>query len=307
MKPINRTMGLAEWSMLLTFSAVWGASFYFTALALVDMPVLTLSVARMVVAVSILYLAIRLSGEAVPRGWGLWRDFAVMGFFNSGLPFLLVVWAQKSVPGGLAAIIIASTPIWTVVAAHFFTSDEKVDAGKVAGVLLGMAGVVLVIGPSFLSAMSGNLIAQFACLCAAFLYAFGGIYGRRFRARNLSPFVLAFGQGAASLSIQLPLALLIDHPWSLPVPGLSAWGGIFGVALLSTVVANLIYYRLLSSAGATNMLLSSFLAPVSAILLGVLLLGEHLTPWHFGGMMLIGIGLACIDGRALKRLRSVPA
>lgn len=181
--------------------------------------------------------------------------------------------------------------------AHLLTTDERLTRGKAIGVVVGLAGVVTMLGADLLSGLGTALAAQLACLAAALSYAFAGVFGRRFRRMGVPPLATAAGQVTASTLMLLPLALLVDRPWTLPVPGWEGWGALVGIGLLSTALAYVLYFRILAAAGATNLLLVTFLIPVSAILLGALVLGERLEPRHFGGMAIIGLGLACIDGR----------
>jgi drug/metabolite transporter (DMT)-like permease len=223
---------------------------------------------------------------------------------NNALPFCLIVWGQTQIASGLAAILNATTPLWTVLLAHALTRDERINAEKAAGVLVGFAGVAAMIGPALLAEIGADALAQLAVLAAAVSYAFAGIYGRRFRAMGVPPLVTATGQVTASTLLLLPLALAVDRPWQLALPGPTTVAAVLGFALLSTALAYVLYFRLLASAGATNLLLVTFLIPVSAILLGALVLGERLTARQLLGMALIGAGLAAIDGRLLRRLRA---
>jgi drug/metabolite transporter (DMT)-like permease len=186
--------------------------------------------------------------------------------------------------------------------AHVLTRDERLTPSRLAGVIVGFAGVVLMIGPAALEGIGTNVLAQLACLAAALSYAFAGVFGRRFKRMGVAPIATAAGQVTASTLMLLPVALLVDRPWTLPQPSLPAWGAVLGLAALSTALAYVLYFRILATAGATNLLLVTFLIPVSAILLGSLMLEERLHPTHFLGMALIGAGLAGIDGRLLTRV-----
>ena len=185
--------------------------------------------------------------------------------------------------------------------AHLLTPDERLTPPKAAGVAVGFAGAVVTVGPDALGGLGAGVTAQLACLAGALTYAFAGIFGRRFRRMGVAPMATAAGQVCASTVLLLPLMLLVDRPWTLATPHAATWAAVLGVGLLSTALAYVLYFRILAAAGATNLLLVTFLIPVSAILLGALVLGETLLPRHLGGMALIGAGLACIDGR-LPRL-----
>jgi len=170
---------------------------------------------------------------------------------------------------------------------------------RLVGVLIGLSGVVMIIGTDALKGLGADVLAQFAVLGAAICYSLAGVFGRRFRRLGISPLITATGQVSASTVLLLPLAILADKPWRLPVPSIEIWGAVLGLALVSTAFAYIIFFRVLASAGVTNIMLVTFLIPVSAILLGVTFLGEHIQIKHLVGMGLIGLGLAAIDGRAL--------
>jgi drug/metabolite transporter (DMT)-like permease len=171
-------------------------------------------------------------------------------------------------------------------------------------VLIGFVGVATMIGPAAFGGAVSNLWGQIAVLGAAISYSFAGIFGRRFKAMGVPPLMTATGQISSSTLMLIPAALLIDKPWTLAMPSLGTWGALVGIALLSTALAYLIFFRILATAGATNLALVTFLIPVSAILLGSLILGEQLEIKHFAGMAMIAAGLAAIDGRLFRRLRT---
>ena len=301
---VNRTMTAAEWAMLLALSVLWGGSFFFTGIAVKELPPLTIVVLRVGLAAAILYVTIRLVGVRMPRDAATWAAFVGMGLLNNAIPFCLIVWGQTHIASGLAAILNATTPLFTVIVAHVLTDDERMTGSRLAGLLIGLAGVVVIIGPGALQSLGNDVLAQFAVLAAAVSYAFAGVFGRRFRKLGIVPMAAATGQVTASTIMLLPLALLVDRPWTLPMPSAETWAAIFGTAALSTALGYILYFRILATAGATNLLLVTFLIPVSAILLGALVLGERLSPPHFLGMALIGAGLAAIDGRLMKLRRA---
>ena len=304
--PINRTMTSPEWAMLIVLSVLWGGSFFFTGVALMELPPLTIVLLRVALAAVILNSALSALGLWMPRDGRVWAAFFGMGLLNTAAPFCLIVWGQSHIASGLAAILNATTPFSTVIVAHFMTADEKMTGKRLAGVLLGLLGIVLMIGPEALKGLGANVLAQCAVLTAAVSYALAGVFGRRFKRMGVAPMVTATGQVTASTLMLLPVALLEDRPWTLTMPSLPVWGAVVGLAALSTAVAYILYFRILASAGATNLLLVTFLIPVSAILLGSLALGERLDPKHFLGMALIGAGLAAIDGRLLRLVRREP-
>ena len=291
-------MALRVWLWLLSLSVLWGGSFFFAKVALGELGPFAVVFARVALAALALSLVVPLRRDAP------WPAYFAMGFLNNALPFSLIFWGQTEIASGLASILNATTPLFTLVVAHFLTADEKIDRTKIAALLTGLLGVVVLIGPDALTG-GAALCAQAACLAAALSYAFAGVYGRRFRRLGIAPTEAAAGQVTASAVLILPIMLIVDPPWLLPAPpSLVVWLALAGLALLSTALAYVLYFRILEAAGATNLLLVTFLIPVTAILLGALVLGERLEPRHFAGMALIGVGLALIDGRIAGLLRA---
>jgi len=299
---INTSMGASQWAILVTLSFLWGASFFFNGVAVAELPVLTVVVVRVALAAAILQVALRLTGRRIRRDPRLWGTFFAMALINNVMPFSLIVWSQSHIASGLAAIVNATTPLFTVLVAHVFTRDEKLSAGRITGVVIGLSGVAIMIGLDALETLGVNVAAQIASLCAALCYASGAVFGRRFREMNVTPLETATGQVTASSAMLIPVMLLVDQPWTLPMPGPGVIAALIGVAALSTALAYILYFRLLATAGATNVLLVTFLVPIVAILLGTLFLDEVLQPQHLLGMALIGLGLAAIDGRPGRRL-----
>jgi drug/metabolite transporter (DMT)-like permease len=300
---LNRGMGRSEWSMLLLLSVLWGGSFFFAAILVKSLPPFTIVLLRVGLAAVLLNVLALSLGMRMPAAFTAWRSFFIMGLLNNAIPFSLIVWGQGHIASGLAAILNATTPIFTVIVAHLSTDDEKITMNRGVGIVLGFFGVVILTGPDALQGLGTNLLAQIAVLMAALCYAFAGVYGRRFRAMGIAPLLTATGQVTASAVMLFPVTMLIEHPWTLPMPGLPAWAALAGTAVLSTAVGYVIYFRILATAGATNLLLVTFLIPVSAITMGALGLGERLAVRHFAGLAVIAAGLAAIDGRLLSRVR----
>lgn len=298
------SMGGAEWAMLLALSVLWGGSFFFIGVAVRELPTLTIVALRVGLAAVALWAFVLLAGRRVPRGHAAWVAFLGMGLLNNAVPFTLIVWGQHGIASGLASILNATTPLFTIVVAGLLLPDEPPSARKLAGVAVGLLGVALMIGLDAFAGLGAHVLAQLAVLGGALSYAFAGVYGRRFRRLGVDPVVTAAGQVTASTVVLAPLALLVEHPWALPAPSAATWGAIGGLALLSTAVAYILFFTILERAGATSLSLVTFLIPVSAILLGAAVLGERLGWAHALGMLLIGLGLAAIDGRMLGRWRS---
>ncbi len=297
-------MSARVWFWLLSLSVLWGGSFFFAKVAVGELRPLTVVFGRVALAAFALNLSLWLTGQSIFRRETPWAAFMIMGLLNNLVPFSLIFWGQTQIASGLVSILNATTPLFTLVVAHLATRDEKMNAARLAALLVGVAGVAVLVGPDLLIGDRLGSMGQLACLGAAFSYALAGVYGRRFRAMAVSPLQAASGQLTASTLLILPIMLIVDRPWLLPVlPGATTWAALTGLALLSTALAYILYFRILAAAGATNLLLVTFMIPVTAILLGALVLGERLASRHFAGMVLIGLSLAAVDGRILRFLR----
>ncbi len=293
--PINRQMTAYEWGLISVLALIWGGTFFFTEVGLEELKPFTFVLGRVGIAAIALWTVVYLTGNRMPVSLTKWRAFFVMGGLNNLIPFSLIVWGQTEISSSLASILNATTPIFAVVIAHFLTADEKISKNRIVGALAGTVGVLIMIGPSALSGADGALLAQLAVLGAAISYSFAGVYGRQFS--DLPPLVTAAGQVTASTVLLFPIAMIVDRPWELAMPKIETWGAVFGIAILCTSIAYIIYFRILRTAGATNLMIVTLLVPVSAIWLGVVFLGESLSVEQIIGMLLIGIGLLAIDGR----------
>ena len=298
-----KTMGTTEWLLLVTLSVLWGGSFFFNAVALEDLPPLTVVLARVAIAAGALWLVIAFTGQRAASPRGLWLAFFAMGALNNAIPFTLIVWGQTRIGSGLASILNATTPLFTVIFAHWLTHDEPMTPARFTGVIFGLLGVVVMIGARTIEQLGLEVAAQLAVVGAAISYAFAGIFGRRFK--ETPPLMTAAGQLSASAIMMLPLVLFVDRPWDLAAPAPQTWGAVFGLAVFSSALAYVIYFRILARAGPTNLLLVTFLVPVSALVLAITILGEALEARQVTGMVLIALGLAAIDGRPLAACLAV--
>jgi drug/metabolite transporter (DMT)-like permease len=293
----NPTMRLTEWLLLVVLSVLWGGAFFFVGVIGTTLPPFTVVLGRNGLAALVLLAYMRLRGGHIPTSLRLWGAFLVMGALTSLIPHSLIVWGQRHIASGLAAILVSTTPLFSVILTHFLTDEERMTSSRVAGVLLGLVGVIVLIGPEALWGVGHHGLAQLAVLGAALAYACSGVYGRRFAA--LSPVVAAAGQITGTTALVLPLALAVEQPWTFH-PTLVTWGAMLGLALVSTAAAGLLFFHILAVSGTTNVMLVNFLVPISAVLLGSLVLGEQLNWTIFAGMALVFMGLATIDGRLLS-------
>ena len=286
-----------EWFRLLLLSFLWGGSFLFYRILATELPPFSTVFSRVLIGggAILLWLKARNTAVVIPRG--LWGRLIILSLLNNVIPFTLFAWGETRVSGGTASILNAMTPMFVVLVSGLILRTEPLTSRRILGVLSGLAGVTALVGPDAI--LGADLLGQAACLLAALSYGFALPFGRTIK--GLSPTVLAAAQLCTSTLVLLPLVLLFDQPWTLAEPSASTWGAVFGLGLLSTGVAYIIFFGLLATAGATNLSLVTLLVPISALMLGRLVLDEPITPSAIFGMVLIAIGLAAIDGRLFRR------
>lgn len=292
-------MTLRDWGQLLLLGAIWGGSFFFARIAVAEMHPLVLVLFRVAIAAIALQLYLAIRGPSFRLALPHTGLFFLLAFANNVVPFSLIFAGQTALGAGVASVLNATTPFWTLILANALTSDEKLSWNKLAGIGLGIAGTAVMIGPGLLAGLGGPVWAKFALIGASLSYAVALMIARRFKGVP-SP-VIATGQLTASTIIMIPVMLLTYGPAGLFSASPPVWAAVFALALLSTAFAYILYFNLVASAGATNASLVTLIVPASAILLGLLFLGERLALFEFCGMALIAFGLVTIDGRLFGR------
>lgn len=300
-RPVAPAMSLKSGLLLLLLAAVWGATFFFAEIALTEVPPLTITLFRVMLAVPLLALIVWIRGLRIPRGARIWGAYLVMGALNNAIPFSLIFWGQTQINSGLASILNATTAMFGAVVAGLLLKDEPLTMNKLLGAVLGIAGVAFIMGPGALTDFNPANLAQIAILGATLSYAFAGVWGRIALSRQ-PPLVNALGMLVGSTLLMLPVVLLTD---GVPSLNLSApvWAALLGMATLSTALAYVLYFAILAMAGAANLLLVTLLIPAFAISLGVLFLGERMEPSAWIGFGIIALGFAVTDGRLFRRKR----
>jgi drug/metabolite transporter (DMT)-like permease len=293
-------MRTTEWLLLLFLSVLWGATFFFIAIAGPAIPPFTLVLARVGIAALVLLPLMFLVGQRLPSGLADWQPFIVLAIINNVIPFTLIVYGQQRIASGLAAVLNATTPLFALMVARLL-AGEVLTANKVVGVALGVAGVGVLVGPEALSSDASSVIGMLCILGGALSYAFAALWMRRLR--HIPPLVSSAAQLACSTAMLLPLAMAIDRFWLLPLPGAPALLAAAALAVVSTALAYIVFFRISATAGPANVMLVTLLIPVTATALGVLILGERLTGNQVAGALVIASGLIVIDGRLLARLR----
>jgi drug/metabolite transporter (DMT)-like permease len=296
-------MTLREWFWIVFLGAVWGGSFIFNALLIRELSPLWVTAFRVGIGALGCWLFLMAMRKSVPRDPVLWLKLGLLGVLNYAIPFALFPLAQAQLASGVAAIINALTPIMTVIVSHFWLNGERMTWSKTVGVVAGFTGVAILASPALLADGNSRVWAIGACLLATLCYALALNIVRSFR--DVEPTALTSIALTGSAVAAIPLALAKD---GLPVMVLpSSWAAALAIGLISTAFTFQIMYRLLPLVGATNFSTTTLIAPISAIILGTLFLGETILPSHLLGMAVIFLGLTFIDGRLPRLLRGLVA
>ncbi len=286
-----------DWSRLVFLSVLWGGTFFFTGVALKELPPLTLVFLRLSIAALILLPMLWINRIPFPVGIAGWRPYAIMALINNVMPFSLIVMGQTYIPGGTASVVNATTPVFTVLVAAAF-GEERLILRRVAGVLLGLCGVVILKGYDF-DLGSRQSIGIALCLGATICFGFSALWATR-KLAGSPPIGTATFQLISASVMMLVLAAVFDRPWQLQVPGHVTWLAVLGLASLSTALAFIIFFQIVIRSGASNVMLVTLLVPVSAILLGYFILDERIEGREIIGALVIGSALLVMDGRVFR-------
>jgi drug/metabolite transporter (DMT)-like permease len=297
----NPKLDGTSWAMIAAMSLLWGSAFLLIEIGLRTIEPNTLVFLRMAIAAPFMLLFLTLTNERLPRGWRSWQQLFVLGALNAAFPFILFFWGQQYLDSGYASILNATTPLWGVVVAHFLTDDEKATPLRILGVLLGLGGIIVMVGPEAMKGLSNSLLAQIACIVSTLFYGYAAIYGRRLGQSSMTPMVVATGQVMTAGLIMVPVMLWFDRPWERPIPSTESLLAALALGIPATAIAYIFYFKTIDRAGATNAMLVAFIMPVIAVLLGIAFLGEVLTGGQVIGAALIAAGLIAIDGRLLSK------
>jgi drug/metabolite transporter (DMT)-like permease len=281
---------LADYGMLLFLGLVWGSGFLFIGVAVKTIPPITLAALRCLIGAMVLLAAARAMGHAIPWQPRAWLSYLAMGLTNSAIPFILIAAGQTRIDVGLASILIATVPIFTLILAHFFTEDRTTPR-KAVGTLLGFSGIVLLIGPAALAGMAAGVSGQLMVVGGALCFAITQILVKRHKGGT--PVVNAACSLACSALWTVPLAFLIEQPWQAE-PTLAGIGSLLALGILSTGLSHLVFFLLIHSTGPSFVTLNNFIAPPVGVAWGILLLGEN-PPWTAYvalGVILAGIAVA---------------
>lgn len=299
-------MSRPQWLLLFALSVLWGGSFFFVGVAVKELPAFTIVLVRVGLAAAFLMPVVLMLGLRLPATFAAWSPFLVMGLLNNVLPFSFITLGQRTVASGVASVLNATTPLFTLVIVHVF-AGERLEMRKLIGVVVGVLGVAILMGWREVGNDAVALTGMALCLAGSLSYGFAALWGRRLR--STPPLLAAACQLIGSFAMLAPLAGAVDLPWTLPWPSTETVLALIGLAALATALAYIIFYRILAVSGPTNVMLVTLLIPVTGIGLGVGMLGETLEVRHVIGALVIASGLLVIDGRlpgiALRLVRHV--
>jgi drug/metabolite transporter (DMT)-like permease len=286
-----------DFALLALLATLWGASYTFIKLGVATIPPITLIAARTLIAGLLLLVIMRWRGLSLPRDAASWRRFLFQACLNSVIPFTLIAWAERSLDAGLATILNSTAPVFTFLLTFAVTRHEPVTARKLFGVLSGLAGICLIVGVQALGGLGEQLVAQIAIVVATMCYAGAAIFSRGFR--GLDPMAPAAGSLLCGAAILVLLSLVADRPWTL-VPSASSILALLGLSVFSTALAFVIYFRLIQTLGSVGTTSQAYLRVPIGVAIGVLFLGESLTPtaWIGLGCVVIGVAAMTIPARA---------
>jgi drug/metabolite transporter (DMT)-like permease len=289
-------MGFRNFLWLFVLASLWGPSFIFIKMAVAEIPPFTLVFGRVGIAAMVLYLILRIQGRNLPKFGPVWRHFAFMGLIHNALPFVLFSWGEIHIASALAAILNGTTPLFTIVLAHIFTDDDRMTMTKVTGMMIGFSGLLLLVVPSMLAdGMHATTLGLLAVTFAAGCYGVAIVYSRKYM-RGMPPLVAPTAQLTLAALYMLPLSLLIEQPYNLPMPSLKATGSLLFLAIFGTAIGFMVYYAAVEHINASNLSMVTYIIPIIGTILGVVVLGEQLNWNTYVGCTLILLGVMTVNG-----------
>ena len=281
--------------LLLLLAAMWGPSFLFIKVAVQEIPPLTMSAFRTLLGGGVLWLFLLMSRQRMPGRGPIWKHFAISGLFGQAIPFSMFAWGEIYIDSALASILNGTTPLFTIVIAHFYTSDDRLNKVKIVGTCVGFLGLAVIVAPELMKGVSVNFLGLMAVTIPSLCYGISIVYSRQ-TLRGLGPLVAPVGQLGVSGLMLLPVALLFDQPYNLPAPSLPAFSSLVALSLLGTCLAFIVYFHLLEHNRASHVSMVTYLVPIFGILLGVIVLNERLDSYAYLGCALILLGVMVVNG-----------
>ncbi len=287
--------------LLLLLAAMWGPSFLFIKVAVQEIPPLTMSAFRTMLGGGVLWFFLRMRRQRMPGRGPIWKHFAISGLFGQAIPFAMFAWGEIYIDSALASILNGTTPLFTIIIAHYFTEDDRLSRVKVFGSVVGFLGLAVIVTPELMKGVSVNLLGLIAVTIPSLCYGISIVYSRQ-TLRGLGPLVAPVGQLGMSALMLLPFALFFDQPYAMPLPSTAAFTSLVALALLGTCLAFVVYFYLLERNRASHVSMVTYLVPIFGIILGVVVLKESLDSYAYLGCALILLGVMIVNG-VFKRKR----
>ena len=281
-----------EYGFLGLLALLWGSSYLFIKVAVAEIPPITLIAIRVTIAVVFLTIVLRWQRDSLPHDWKTWRRLLILSFFNSIGAWTILAWGQQHVDSGLASVLNSTSPIFVFFFTLLVTRHETTNGVKLFGAILGLCGVVLIVGVDALAGLGQQVLGQLAAITGAVLYACAAIYGKRFS--SLSATATAAGTMLWASIFLVPISLIVEHPWSLR-PSYQAVLAALVLGLFCTGIALLIYFRLLKTLGSLGVASQAYLRASVGVILGIMVLGEHITPVIALGLLAAILGVVAIN------------
>lgn len=280
---------------LLFLALLWGPSFLFIKVAVAEIPPLTTAALRVTFAALFLFSFIKIKGIKLPKVGKVWRHFAVLGFFANALPFFLFCWGEQYIDSAIASILNGTTPIFTLLIAHFFTADEKLSMPKLIGVIISFQGLIALVWPSLISGFDATAFGCFAVIVASLSYGIALVYARR-NVHKMPKLVVPTAQLIMASIYLIPASFIMEQPFDLAFPSYQAIGSVMALAMLGTAIAFVVYYHILDRVGVIHLSMVTYIVPLFGVILGVAVLSESLTIYTYIGGFLIFLGVMTVNG-----------
>ena len=297
-------MKIKTFIWLVAMALLWGPAFLFIKVVVEEVPPFTLVTARVGLAGIVLYFILLAQGGRLPKLGPIWKHFVIVGLLYSALPYVLLSWGEQYINSALAAILIGTVPLFTALLSHLFTTSEQLTPAKTTGILVGLGGLLLLLAPALLAGVQATTWGLVAAIVAAASYAGAVVYSKH-HLHGLPPLVAPTAQLLTASIILLPLSLIVERPWTLSMPSWPVAGSFLTLSILCTAIVFVVYYRAMESIDAINLSMVTYLIPIVATILGVMVLNERLGGHTILGSILIFVSMMMVNGvfRAAGRPR----
>jgi len=294
-------MANKDWLLVSLLGLFWGSSFFFVEVLLKYLSPFMIVYLRVCIASIFLILFICIKSVKFQFTFNNFFNLSIMSLLNNIFPFLLITFGQQTTTGGLASILNANTSFVAIILASLFLPFERVNLNRVVGISIGILGVVIAIGYQNIFQLKNDDLGKYLIIIATVSYGFAGVWGK-LRLHNLSPIIAATGMLTVSTIILTPYAI-INHLEEIYSLNFYIFKYAFIFAIICSVFAYFLYFKILESAGAGNLLICTIIIPPSSIFLNAFFLDQNITTNEYLGLVVIVLGLIILDGRLFKKIK----